>query len=498
MVGELPSEPKDILASFCAPTDCPEIAQAAVQAFIRLLYVDCHSLDDIATHLHQAGFFSTKPAVNVIRSALVSPICNYCRWSRLRFDGWWDIPGLFQQFHSFYTSRRLPVIGRRAMSEELKSYWMLRNPELIERLLDGVEETSSDGIWSVLAESASTSAGRALEGIRSDPDAQTLVDQYIQKLPNEIHRRDDLIGFCRFFRTLGVAKQLAGSMKHRIRGELQDLCDHLHDLAARRLSYLSEYETRLMVPEDPNRALLEACAAANADVIHIWQELPEVVNGKDSIPDWIYDYVFAKGGRLHHLASGPILHLLVVLDRTDGIPGQRIGFLPLTQEGDVLRLELVIPDSQGGTALPFSYDTGDTECIRELSLLCLCGEARLDFLRIQEPGGLEIIFTCRLRFPQEWLSGLQTIVLPLVQARFAGYEKQQYKDVYRMSGLPQHSDEAAFLMCEHGKSERLLEDLDDFGAGEDNVGLRDQYRRMRHCLLDRYSARARLLLLIFE
>ena len=494
MIEELPQSSKDILRTFHAIVDYPEIAQATVHTFVCMLYVDCHSLDSIAKHLHEAGFFSPTLGADAIRSGLVSPICDNCRQTQVRFDNWWDVPGLFDQFHSFYITQRLREIGREAMSKELRTHWMLKNPELIEQLLERAQKTSSDDIWSVFKESVHTPAGQMLESIRSDPEIEALVDQYIQTLPDSIHQRNDLVAFSRFFKTLAVAKECAKDIEHEIRDEFFELCTQLYDSAVSYIRNLSECEMRLLVPKDPNRILLEEFVRANVGIYHVWQEFPEVVESKDFIPGWIYDYVFARGGRLHHLAAGPILNFLVVLEPTNPAPEQRIGFLPVEQQGDLLDLELLNLDSRGKTVFPFSYQLSDTESLRELALLCLCGQARLNFLRIQQPAGLEIVSIHKIRFPPEWLLKLQALVVPLIQSRFAASKKEQYKEVYRESFYSQISGGEGFLMYENAKSERLLEDLGDFIDDEDTTGLRDQYRGIRSRLLDAYSARARLLL----
>ena len=207
ILGELPKGPKDILGTFDALVDCPEIAQATVHAFVRLLYVDCHPLDSIDKHLHDAGFFSPTLGADAIRSGLVSPICDDCRWKQLPCDSWWDVPGLFNQFHSFYITKRLREVGREAMSEELRSHWMLANPELIEQLIEKALETSCDDLWLVLRENTNTPAGQILESMRSNPEIETLVCGHIQTLPEAIRQRDDLVLFSRFFQTLTIASR---------------------------------------------------------------------------------------------------------------------------------------------------------------------------------------------------------------------------------------------------------------------------------------------------
>lgn len=472
LLARLRPASQGILSKFDRLLEAPEIGQATLAAFICERHSTGISTDRIVGHLSRTNCLGLTDQ-RTIREGLVIPICAMFRSRGLPVERFWDAGGFLTDFlhYYLYLRARTEVRPFAQLRAELSTLWLVRNPQLQTKLLASPAAIDPTHIDIGLSETpANDEVGRLIESLQDEPDFQVLVSDRLMRHPTAIRERPDLLRVARFLHVTDLLLQRGRQIGLSQEGANQ-IVQARQRLAAI-LDGFSPWETHLLVTEDPDERFLEQCLGREAGIIVVDRKGPNAVTDRVSsrvrVPDWVVDFIFSRGARVFHESKGPIPFHVIALEQWWGRPPRAIGIGDINVSGSEIELPFVLVDDKGEQIfVPYYYDLDSVTFLYDIALLITVGHFRVDIFLMKKPQGLRLLTSGVVPVPDDLRSQLRELVLPKLRDVTGGDPKTMLTLRARNK---MHSDEAAFLACEHAKSEQLLSELTAFDLQQMSTG----------------------------
>ena len=451
---------REILSRFDRLPDAPEIGRATLAALICGRYVAGVSTDRIVSHLSHTNCLGPTDE-RTIRNGLVIPICNMFRSRGLPGERFWDAGGFLTDFLHFYLHlrTRTEVSPFAQLRSELSTIWLVRNPQLQMRLLSSAAIDPSNFDKGLAESSGDNEVGQLIESLLEDTNFQALLSDQLMRHPAAIRDRPDLLQVARFLHVTDLVLQRGPQLGLSQAGANQ-IVRAVQPLAAV-LDGFSPWETHLLATEDPDERFLEQCLGREVGIVVIDRTGPNAVadrvSGQVRIPDWVRDFIFSRGARIFHDSVGPIPYHVIALEQWSGRPPRTIGIGKIDISGSELELPFVLVDENGEQIFaPYYYDLDSITFLYDIALLIAVGHFRLDIFLMMQPQGLRLITSGVVPVADDLRSQLRELILPKLRDMTGGDPNTMMTLRVRNK---MHSVEAAFLACEHAKSEQLRSEL---------------------------------------
>ncbi len=212
----------------------------------------------------------------------------------------------------------------------------------------------------------------------------------------------------------------------------------------------------LMIPAE-NEDILKQFILAKEGITILPQRIlpfPDTSGSKIQIPQRLYDYVYAFGGRMMQQSIGYISNFVTVLE-SEIVIGNEFGIKDIKINKTQAEIGLYIIENNGEmleSRYIFSFDTAAH--LYNLILILYKKHIRFDILSLEGSEKLGIKKSICLDIPSEFLDKLKPQILNILQDKFNNNPNN-----FRLAMLSEmfsNSTEPRFLSCEAQKSEVFM------------------------------------------
>ncbi len=422
MVELLPEATQKLLKEFNPLPNEPKVPQATLIALICSRYMDTYSSDWIAEHLAGSFFFDRSIEQTTILEEVVLPVCELYRRNDLPFDNYWDASEIYLELLDFYIHCRMRSPGEiTELRAELSSHWLLMADDLKDEIIATARLDPSDIDLSLIKDPPDGVVGDAIRKVLSSSRIQEFIEQNLALYHPRMFKRPDLLRIARFMVTTDTIRHL--SFDQSVSDVLLPRIEQARRKVGEAVMALSGAEMSLLVPADAERVLMERCVAQKRKLLSITEigadALPDKINGRQSIPSRLHEYVFQIDGRLLRQSVGPIPHFFAALDSWVGNLPDNCGLGGLEISGSVIKLPILLMDRPDDPLeMPFRFNMEYVEAIFDMLLLVVVGSIRLDIVNIEGPGKLKMLGTSILKIPETILDEMKETVMTILRDRF--------------------------------------------------------------------------------
>jgi hypothetical protein len=176
--------------------------------------------------------------------------------------------------------------------------------------------------WELLRASLDSERNGILERLMSFDDFTNLLESFHARHPEELATRDDLTEIAQFLDSLDIVQHVVRHSNPDGHTRMLSQIRACRQQVATATQSLTLLEQQLFMRESGSASFLRRCAESTRGLLSVDSlgvySLPDRLKSNSRIPDWLHNFVFARGGRIQHSSVGPIPHLLIVFDESDG------------------------------------------------------------------------------------------------------------------------------------------------------------------------------------
>jgi CHAT domain-containing protein len=268
------------------------------------------------------------------------------------------------------------------------------------------------------------------------------------------------------------------------------------------LSSLTTAEQMLIQVYDPDELRRRRWLDGHLRIKHASLLIPDGVPDITSagatphVPDWVNTFVYDRGARFFHNATGPLELWFGVVEsdheqhqlRSALEEGVRMG---ITHDGADILLQIAVEPkgSLDPAFAPFHFSPDEPRSAIELLLAALTS-VRIDWYRLHDDRTLEHLYGSCLDIPADVLAPiLERVDATLARAELDAPESSPY-ELLTQAFMHPDSEQFMFVGVDNAKSESILFDLDrlDMGSDHDTEAIGEARDNLARAELARVSA----------
>lgn len=459
VVESFPSSARPLLKDFDAHLAARGSGAATLGVFVADRHRRAKTSDEITLGLRAFPFFEDV-SDEVLYGDLVAPLSTYFRTGRIPFYEWWDAEAGFVSLLVYHLYVRLGSVGVEEVLRDLEA-WRVGDADNAQVLLTMASAFADFGAppSDVAGNDMVTSS---LSALVDDPEFHSRWEEVLDMRPAGLRDRPDLVEALQTRILLGELNRAADEAGDSHRTWWTESFAPAVDRSDRDWNLLTPVELHLATALDPDARLLRGCAEVAKTVLEAPllgpDGLPDQALGRRIIPAWMLEWVWIRGGQLHHASAGIVPHFCFDAETQDveeAVQSLRDAVrITLDVDDDAVVISLVFETSLAETfSAPFVFRLEHAQALSDLAMLILAGYMRVDVLKLSSPNPRHVV-TGHFELTDQFLAEIREPVLREVRRRCNG-DALVLKEMV-VGEMTSDPDRFGFLGCDTVKTQHLI------------------------------------------